>query len=757
MAFKLPGFEVIEKVGEGGMATVWKARQVSLDRTVAVKILSSGLATDPDDVRRFQTEAQSAAKLKHPGIIQVYDANALDGMYYFVMEFIAGYTVGDWTRRKGVLEEKEAILVADCVSDALQYAWEKEGIIHCDIKPDNIMVDADGTVKVADLGLARTISAMTEEGESDDVMGTPAYISPEQSVGASDLDCRADIYSLGATLYFLLTGKLLFQGHSDDEAMEMQVTETVDDAMDINPHLSKAMCWLLEKMMAKDKDDRHKNWKEVRGDIARVKRGLIPTSGLVSDNASTMRRSAKRRKADATSPASSRKHAKKGNPLLTAAIAIGVMLVIGAAIILLGGKGNRSTTPSPKVTTPTRSTNQGEPASRAAEAKRMYDYVVEWFAKHPTSFDEAHQRFKRVMTQTRGTKYSLMAEEQMTDITAAKKAAIADVLASLKKDTAYLISAGSLLDAAREYELYNGALVKESETQRLRQAKALRKQSEDEEEAAQKRKQEAKRAFSKKLESIVDDLLDSGVSGALVLAKKHEIAEQKYAKKKVFAGIRALLQKALALDKVVMETFKADRGREITVLLNSGSHVMKIDSVSSGRVSGYARLRAGRSSAKRPISFHFQDLAARERLRRMGNDKEPAVALTKGLMAVTADATSYAITYFSAVPAPLGPLLVKRLGGAVDQDPLEDITSNASSEDVDAEDALRLILRVAGITVGPYDRKAWLGAVNRHRVPTSSASRVLGLVDNYRRKYGNTGFAKKAKAVIQALENIKTR
>ena len=106
----LSGFEIIEELGTGGMATVWKARQVSLDRIVAIKILASGLSTDPDDVRRFQSEAQAAARLKHPGIVQVYDANVEDGTYYFVMEYVAGYTVGDWIRRKGRLSEKDALL-----------------------------------------------------------------------------------------------------------------------------------------------------------------------------------------------------------------------------------------------------------------------------------------------------------------------------------------------------------------------------------------------------------------------------------------------------------------------------------------------------------------------------------------------------------------------------------------------------------------------------------------------------------------------
>jgi len=271
----LSGFEMIERLGGGGMATVWKARQVSLDRLVAVKILPPTRGT-PEGVRRFQTEAQTAAKLKHPGIVQVYDACVENGIYFFVMEFVAGYTVGDWVRRKKVIPEHDALVVADCVADALQYAWDKERIIHCDVKPDNIMVDSDGTVKVADLGLARTISAMAADEVDEEVMGTPAYMSPEQAMGMSDLDPRTDIYSLGAVLYHLLTGRVMFEGESEDRMMELQAESEPEAARKLNPQISKGADLLLKGMLAKEKGSRHADWPAVRKDIARVEKGQLP-------------------------------------------------------------------------------------------------------------------------------------------------------------------------------------------------------------------------------------------------------------------------------------------------------------------------------------------------------------------------------------------------------------------------------------------------------------------------------------------------
>ena len=146
--YQLPNLELRRLLGRGGMASVWLARQISLDREVAVKILSPEFATDEEDVRRFRREAQMAAQLKHPGLVEVYDANVVNGIYYFVMEFVNGYTMGDLLRRKRTVTLEDVLIIAESVSVAMHYAWSQFKMVHCDIKPDNLMVDADGSLKV---------------------------------------------------------------------------------------------------------------------------------------------------------------------------------------------------------------------------------------------------------------------------------------------------------------------------------------------------------------------------------------------------------------------------------------------------------------------------------------------------------------------------------------------------------------------------------------------------------------------------------
>ncbi|MEI6646588.1 MAG: serine/threonine-protein kinase [bacterium] len=268
-AVNLPNFEMLELLGKGGMAAVWKARQISLDRMVAVKILATSFVETEEDLKQFRQEARTAAQLKHPNIVQVYDANFSNGSCYFVMELVEGYTMGDWLRRKKSMPVEDALIIAESVAVALDYAWNFHAMVHCDIKPDNIMADADGTVKVTDLGLCKTFSRIKDNTNiSDDIWGTPAYMSPEQIYGTTHLDCRSDIYSLGASLYHLITGRSLFIGLDDENIMRAHVGQSqAPDPRIFVPHIKMSVVTLLERMLAKHPDNRYQDWKEVLRDL----------------------------------------------------------------------------------------------------------------------------------------------------------------------------------------------------------------------------------------------------------------------------------------------------------------------------------------------------------------------------------------------------------------------------------------------------------------------------------------------------------
>ena len=209
------------------MGIVYKARQTSVDRIVAVKILLDALAQNKEFIKRFDREAKIAAKLSHNNIVNAIDAGEVDGHHYFVMEYVEGSTIKDALDKNKVFEEKTALKIVMAVAEALKHAHQR-GLIHRDIKPENVILTKDGNVKLADLGLARLTAdekwAMSEAGMA---IGTPYYISPEQVRGQVDVDIRADIYSLGATLYHMVTGQVPYDGETPTEVMRKHVDKNV--------------------------------------------------------------------------------------------------------------------------------------------------------------------------------------------------------------------------------------------------------------------------------------------------------------------------------------------------------------------------------------------------------------------------------------------------------------------------------------------------------------------------------------------------
>ncbi|MFO1524329.1 MAG: serine/threonine-protein kinase, partial [Kiritimatiellia bacterium] len=272
----IAGFELLEKLGEGGAGAVFKARQLSLGRMVAIKVLPSHLADDAQHIERFKKEAQTAAQLKHPGIVQVYEAGQDGRTSFIAMEFVNGYSVGDWIERSGALAPQDVVAVGVNVAKALDYAWQKARLIHLDIKPDNLLIDEDGTVKVADLGLALMLEREPAPGQQEELHCTPNFAPPELIRGTPPPDCRADIYSLGAAMYHMATGQIPFDGQTGNTVLECQLSGHLDDPHKLNPAVPPALSLLLRKMMARDPEMRYPDWAAVTADMERVAAGGLP-------------------------------------------------------------------------------------------------------------------------------------------------------------------------------------------------------------------------------------------------------------------------------------------------------------------------------------------------------------------------------------------------------------------------------------------------------------------------------------------------
>jgi len=293
MTISIPDLEFISPLGEGGMASVWKAWDARRGQYVAVKILRNEFAADGAEVRAFRTEARTMEEIRHPGIVSAYDFDCANGVWYFIMEYVDGYSFSDLLARKQHVREPDCLLICESIASALDSAWNGHGLIHCDIKPENIMINAEGVVKLTDLGISHKFNFARASSHEvpEHVRGTPAYISPEQVYGDVELDCRSDIYSLGATLYHLATGRVLFPNRDNDETMRAQCDETMQarDPRAYRPELSVGFCQLLEAMLVKNRDARLASWPDVYQMCRDVEAGVRFRPRDTREAASTIR------------------------------------------------------------------------------------------------------------------------------------------------------------------------------------------------------------------------------------------------------------------------------------------------------------------------------------------------------------------------------------------------------------------------------------------------------------------------------------
>jgi hypothetical protein len=246
----LGGYKVLERVGRGAMGTVYRAQQLSLDRVVALKVLSDELARDSDFGALFIREARAAGELSHPNIVRVYDVNMLDGILFYVMEFMARGSVDDLLRREGALTVQAALKVAAEAASGLVYA-EEAGIVHRDIKPSNLMVHESGAVKIGDLGIATRSGDRSGTQRHRGITGSPHYMAPEQALGRP-VDGRADVYALGVTLYQLLAGVPPFRGDTLKELLYAHIQEMPRDIRALRRDVSDPVAALLKSLLEKD-------------------------------------------------------------------------------------------------------------------------------------------------------------------------------------------------------------------------------------------------------------------------------------------------------------------------------------------------------------------------------------------------------------------------------------------------------------------------------------------------------------------------
>ncbi len=260
-------YRLLKKIGEGGMGEVYLARNEETGREVALKILPSELTRNTQYIERFRREATAVAKLEHPHIIKVYEIDEQDGVHFFSMEYLGGLTLRSFIDQSGRIPIPEAVAIITDIAGALEYA-HSQGIIHRDVKPDNIIADESGAFKVMDFGIAR-MEEGTQLTVTGSIMGTPDYMSPEQASGKK-VDLRADIYSLGIVFYEMVTGRLPFSGKTAVEVLQMHLKQAPESPKTINPDIPGRLASVINKMLEKQPADRYASFRHVTNAIGQA-------------------------------------------------------------------------------------------------------------------------------------------------------------------------------------------------------------------------------------------------------------------------------------------------------------------------------------------------------------------------------------------------------------------------------------------------------------------------------------------------------
>jgi len=276
---ELAGCRILKKLGQGAMGTVYLAEQISLERRVALKVLDPKFSRDLVYIERFEREAQACARLVHFNIVQVYDFGRTGETYYIVSEFVQGSTV------QSMIEENAVILPEDAVELILQTTRglavaQEAGIVHRDIKPENLMLNHEGVVKITDFGLAKTVSEDAGVTQSGMIVGTPFYMSPEQAKGLT-LDGRSDLYSLGVTWFHMVTGRIPFDGDSVIAVLLKHISGERPDPAEFNPAVPRPVCEMIQRLMAREPEDRYQTAEELIEALERLQAEL--RDGAYSD------------------------------------------------------------------------------------------------------------------------------------------------------------------------------------------------------------------------------------------------------------------------------------------------------------------------------------------------------------------------------------------------------------------------------------------------------------------------------------------
>lgn len=628
----LGGFRIVRLLGRGGMAEVYLARQLSMDRAVAVKILSRNLASQPAAVEAFIREIRLTAQLQHANLVTAFDAGEDHGVLFMAMAYINGSSLHEAVRRQGAFEQTPAVMMAFKIASALAYAWRDHRLLHRDVKPGNILLDAKSEPHLSDLGLAQSLHD-SKVARSSGPIGTPNYMSPEQAAG-EPVDCRTDIYGLGATLYTAVTGQIPYEARTVDKTFRRLRHEALPDPRLFNPELSPGFVELLSRMLARDPRERFEDWEETREALRTLSsnaHALLPST--------RPRRRARDRDGGGVAWARA----------LLAGLAVGA--VLGGAMAWWWVRTRPADVSGAALPVPPSPPPAVKPEPESTEAGKETPDTEVWSAlryavEHPEDPDGAYARFQAAAEAAPSSEEAREAMAGIEDLRRVRaERTVEAVRRELRERMERSLSEGRADEAVRVLRSYDGPFAKETREERESWAGGIERRSRG----------------HVTLREVADGAARALLAGRFDDARRR--VEEAWADPATapdaeeLIALKMLISAAADMEPRLLASFQAEAGRDIEVEFSGGRiERVRVEAVRNGRI----RMRRLLPEGYVTREITPAEVAAAERARRLAGS-DPASALQRGLSAFAAGDRDGARDEFLHVPEPLRNALLRAL------------------------------------------------------------------------------------------------
>ncbi|MDD5677369.1 MAG: protein kinase [Kiritimatiellae bacterium] len=801
-------FQIQKLLGKGGMGEVYLARQLSLGRDVALKILPARLRDQKARVQRFFKEVQLLARLDHPNIVMAHEAGEDDDILYLAMSYVPGDSLEKCLQRDGPMRELDALKMIDKLAGALDYAWREHHLLHRDIKPANILLTSGGEAKLTDFGLAKCLDDATELTMSGDIIGSPNYMSPEQINNCMDLDCRSDMYSLGTTLYHLLTGKLPFAGSSLMETLKKQINESLPDPRIDHPGISEACIVLLEIMLAKKRNDRHADYQALRADIARVMAREQPTKGALQPGESVLLRlhDERTQQRSKSPPAGSNPPVKKTRGRGVKWVFV-VMLALVAALALavvtarISRRAHKPATPTgmvpgeamaptiiPITSAPVEPKALASTPAVDAEQTKLNEVFLDalkYAREHPHDFTGARNLLTSLEKDSKGTAWDGKIADELRRVERARKLAVYNAVTALKADVQAQVSVSNFEGALKRIELDPGLVTEETTAARAELAQEVKARKQASEEALVRQKAETEQARQSALAREKLAILAQGLAGDLLKGDTTALTQRlKEAQTDTdlsivtneVSEIDSLARQAAGWPERVARSFEENRDKSVAVEFKGNrTETLLVKGIAGETINCQRKVSAGYVGR----DFSINDLSAGEKLKRLGDDSQPAVKLMRGLVSVRCANDWTAARKEFASGGALGEALIRQApppaipaiavavkpadtGSAV-MAPVElkkpTSTNTTAQNPVEpkerhARQALLKLLKLADVDDDLSDVQALADTIRRKEFSSNTASKIIeGLID-FNKNYAQTETAQENARILNALRSV---